>query len=225
MENKMNTLEDLVRIIRILRSENGCPWDRVQTHASIRMDMLEEAYEAADAIDKKDMKNLCEELGDVLMQVVMHSQIAREEGRFDVQDVISGISRKMIRRHPHVFGTEEEKANPPGWEEIKKREKEGKSQKGVLPEEFPREFSALMRAQKLYKKLQKKQEGSPADPDKIPEYVKECLNLARTAKDSEEARRQIGQALWHIVGLAQNLGISAEVALGDTADGKSLKNT
>ena len=68
MENKMNTLEDLVRIIRILRSENGCPWDRVQTHASIRMDMLEEAYEAADAIDKKDMKNLCEELGDVLMQ-------------------------------------------------------------------------------------------------------------------------------------------------------------
>ena len=75
MENKMNTLEDLVRIIRILRSENGCPWDRVQTHASIRMDMLEEAYEAADAIDKKDMKNLCEELGDVLMQVVFHAEI------------------------------------------------------------------------------------------------------------------------------------------------------
>ena len=75
MENKMNTLEDLVRIIRILRSENGCPWDRVQTHASIRMDMLEEAYEAADAIDKKDMKNLCEELGDVMMQVFLHSQI------------------------------------------------------------------------------------------------------------------------------------------------------
>lgn len=72
MENKMNTLEDLVRIIRILRSENGCPWDRVQTHASIRMDMLEEAYEAADAIDKKDMKNLCEELGDVLMLSLIH---------------------------------------------------------------------------------------------------------------------------------------------------------
>lgn len=80
MENKMNTLEDLVRIIRILRSENGCPWDRVQTHASIRMDMLEEAYEAADAIDKKDMKNLCEELGDVLMQVVFHAEIETEQG-------------------------------------------------------------------------------------------------------------------------------------------------
>ena len=77
MENKMDTLEDLVRIIRILRGENGCPWDRVQTHASIRMDMLEEAYEAADAIDKKDMKNLCEELGDVLMQVVFHAESRR----------------------------------------------------------------------------------------------------------------------------------------------------
>lgn len=81
MENKMDTLEDLVRIIRILRGENGCPWDRVQTHASIRMDMLEEAYEAADAIDKKDMKNLCEELGDVLMQVVFQQEIETEQGR------------------------------------------------------------------------------------------------------------------------------------------------
>ena len=79
MENKMNTLEDLVRIIRILRSENGCPWDRVQTHASIRMDMLEEAYEAADAIDLGDLKNLCEELGDVLMQVVFHAEIETEQ--------------------------------------------------------------------------------------------------------------------------------------------------
>ena len=105
MENKMNTLEDLVRIIRILRGENGCPWDRVQTHASIRMDMLEEAYEAADAIDKKDMKNLCEELGDVLMQVVFHAEIETEQGGFTMGDVIQGICEKMIYRHPHVFGS------------------------------------------------------------------------------------------------------------------------
>ena len=105
MENKMDTLEDLVRIIRILRGENGCPWDRVQTHASIRMDMLEEAYEAADAIDKKDMKNLCEELGDVLMQVVFHAEIETEQGGFTMGDVIQGICEKMIYRHPHVFGS------------------------------------------------------------------------------------------------------------------------
>ena len=123
MENKMNTLEDLVRIIRILRSENGCPWDRVQTHASIRMDMLEEAYEAADAIDKKDMKNLCEELGDVLMQVVFHAEIETEQGGFTMGDVIQGICEKMVYRHPHVFGSgkadtaEEVLIN---WEALKK---------------------------------------------------------------------------------------------------------
>lgn len=94
MENKMNTLEDLVRIIRILRSENGCPWDRVQTHASIRMDMLEEAYEAADAIDKKDMKNLCEELGDVLMQVVFHAEIETEQGGFTMGGCDTGHLRE-----------------------------------------------------------------------------------------------------------------------------------
>lgn len=130
MENKMNTLEDLVRIIRILRGENGCPWDRVQTHASIRMDMLEEAYEAADAIDKKDMKNLCEELGDVLYQVMIQSQIASEQGLFTVEDVIDGLCEKMIRRHPHVFGdavaaTPEESLDL--WNEIKKQEKAKKT--------------------------------------------------------------------------------------------------
>ena len=135
MENKMDTLEDLVRIIRILRGENGCPWDRVQTHASIRMDMLEEAYEAADAIDKKDMKNLCEELGDVLMQVVFHAEIETEQGGFTMGDVIQGICEKMIYRHPHVFGSgkadtaEEVLIN---WEELKKKEKRQETQTEVM---------------------------------------------------------------------------------------------
>ena len=127
MENKMDTLEDLVRIIRILRGENGCPWDRVQTHASIRMDMLEEAYEAADAIDKKDMKNLCEELGDVLMQVVFHAEIETEQGGFTMGDVIQGICEKMIYRHPHVFGSG--KADTAGGAE-EEGEKAGNSDRG-----------------------------------------------------------------------------------------------
>ena len=133
MENKMNTLEDLVRIIRILRSENGCPWDRVQTHASIRMDMLEEAYEAADAIDKKDMKNLCEELGDVLFQVMFHSEIEAEQGNFTVDDVVNGICEKMIRRHPRIFGGEipEVENEKDLWEAIKKREREEKRKRAL----------------------------------------------------------------------------------------------
>ena len=133
MENKMNTLEDLVRIIRILRGENGCPWDRVQTHASIRMDMLEEAYEAADAIDKKDMKNLCEELGDVLFQVMFHSEIEAERGNFTVDDVVNGICEKMIRRHPRIFGGEipEVENEKDLWEAIKKREREEKRKRAL----------------------------------------------------------------------------------------------
>ena len=133
MENKMNTLEDLVRIIRILRSENGCPWDRVQTHASIRMDMLEEAYEAADVIDKKDMKNLCEELGDVLFQVMFHSEIEAEQGNFTVDDVVNGICEKMIRRHPRVFGGEipEVENEKDLWEAIKKQEREEKKKRAA----------------------------------------------------------------------------------------------
>ena len=129
MENKMNTLEDLVRIIRILRGENGCPWDRVQTHASIRMDMLEEAYEAADAIDKKDMKNLCEELGDVLFQVALHSVIAQEEGLFTIEDVIDGISSKMQFRHPKIFVPEDETMTSLSWDQLKEIEKSRKTKK------------------------------------------------------------------------------------------------
>ena len=99
--------EDLMEIMAILRSPEGCPWDREQTHESIRNNFLEEVYEAVDAIDCKDTANLREELGDVMMQVFLHSQIAEEEGLFSLDDAVDGISRKMIYRHPHVFGTAE----------------------------------------------------------------------------------------------------------------------
>ena len=97
------TFEEFVEIIRLLRAPGGCPWDREQTHKSIRNDFLEEAYEAADAIDTSDDAALCEELGDVLLQVTLHSQIANEEGSFNISDVIDTVARKMILRHPHVF--------------------------------------------------------------------------------------------------------------------------
>ena len=97
-------MERLIEIISILRGENGCSWDREQTHSSLRRNMLEEAYEAVDAIDDNDSKHLQEELGDVLLQVVLHSQIAKEENRFNIEDVAKCISDKLIHRHPHVFG-------------------------------------------------------------------------------------------------------------------------
>lgn len=127
--DKKYDFKEVVDIIAALRSENGCPWDREQTHESLKKCMTEECGEVLEAIDNQDDENLCEELGDVLLQVLMHSQIAAEEGRFSIADVVDGLGRKMVRRHPHVFGdakavTEEEALK--SWKEIKKLEKVGK---------------------------------------------------------------------------------------------------
>lgn len=122
----MYTFEDLVRITGELRSEHGCPWDRKQTHESLKRCLAEESEEVFQAIDNEDMENLCEELGDVLFQVLIHSRIAEENGAFSIDDVVSGICEKMVRRHPHVFGnasasTPEESLDL--WNEVKRQEK------------------------------------------------------------------------------------------------------
>ena len=122
----MHTFDDLIGIIAELRSDHGCPWDKEQTYESLKKCLADETQEVFEAVDNKDMENLCEELGDVLLQVVLYSQIAKEEGAFTIDDVIEGISRKMVRRHPHVFG--DIKVNSPEealalWKEIKLQEK------------------------------------------------------------------------------------------------------
>ena len=126
-------LSDLLRIVALLRSEDGCPWDRVQTHASLRRSLLEEAYEAAEAIDREDPALLKEELGDVLFQVMFHSEIEAEQGNFTVDDVVNGICEKMIRRHPRVFGGEipEVENEKDLWEAIKKQEREEKKKRAA----------------------------------------------------------------------------------------------
>ena len=128
----MEKFDEFVATIAALRSENGCPWDRKQTHESLKECLVEETGEVLEAIDKKDDANLCEELGDVLLQVVMHAQIAAEEGRFTIEDVSNGVNEKMIRRHPHVFGDIKVSSVEEGldlWEQIKQQEKEAKSGK------------------------------------------------------------------------------------------------
>ena len=122
----MHTFEDLINIIAELRSDHGCPWDKEQTYESLKKCLADETEEVFQAVDNKDMENLCEELGDVLLQVVLYSQIAKEQGGFTIDDVIEGISQKMVRRHPHVFGDIE--VNSPEealalWKEIKLQEK------------------------------------------------------------------------------------------------------
>lgn len=219
MEQKRYTYEDFKEIIKTLRSENGCPWDREQTHISLRPCMAEEAAEVAAAIRIYDKtgsyENLREELGDVLLQVVMHSCIAEEEGLFTLEDVVSEVAEKMVRRHPHVFGdasAETSKQVLQNWEEIKRKEKEGKKQTETPLREIPIELPALTRASKVLKKADKLYEPqkdfaasakrlqeisrrisgmTPVDYDKelsalIGELLMETSNISRICKLSQE---------------------------------------
>jgi len=151
--------DGLVGIMNTLRGENGCPWDKAQTHESMRKYMLEEVYEAAQAIDDKDSNELCEELGDVLFQVLFQAKLAEEEGLFSINDVIDGVSKKMIKRHPHIFGGEnaddynklssnDDNAFLGKWEDNKKKEKGYATQTDVL-RAIPSAIPALMRAEKV----------------------------------------------------------------------------
>lgn len=159
---KPYTYEDFLKIIETLRGEGGCPWDRAQTHLTLRPCLMEEAAEVVAAIriyeKTGSWENLREELGDVLLQVVMHAQIAKEEGLFTMEDVVNEVAEKMVRRHPHVFG--DAAADTPvqaleNWEEIKRREKEEKSQAQTPLREIPKELPALTRAAKVLKKADK----------------------------------------------------------------------
>ena len=133
------TYEQLLEIIAELRSDHGCPWDRAQTHESMIKCLYDECDEVVEAIKNKDDENLCEELGDVLLQVLLHAQIAKEEGRFDMKDVVDGLAKKMVRRHPHVFGNapmaQSEEEGLANWEAVKAMEKEEKKRRACKSEE------------------------------------------------------------------------------------------
>ena len=160
------TFDDLCAIVDILRAPDGCPWDRVQTHESLRNNFIEEAYEVVEGIDKNDPAILREELGDVLLEVVFHAGIARDEGVFDLSDVIDEISRKMVRRHPHVFGDAEIKNDQiqASWDEIKRQEKGSKSTEDTL-RGVAVSLPALMRAEKIAEKSR----GATLRREMIPE--------------------------------------------------------
>jgi tetrapyrrole methylase family protein/MazG family protein len=183
---KQYTYEDFLEIVKTLRSENGCPWAREQTHLSLRSGMMEEAAEVCAAIRLQAQTgedwNLVEELGDVLLQVVMHAQIAQEEGRFTMEDVVQGIGEKMVRRHPHVFGkvivkdTDEVLDN---WEEIKKNEKKGTGDEAALPlHQIPLELPSLTRAVKVLKKADKVYERQES-------YAESILSLRQAVQELE----------------------------------------
>ena len=215
------TLDDFVEVMKALRGENGCPWDRVQTHESLRMDMLEEAYEAANAIDNNDMANLCEELGDVLMQVVFHSRIEEEKGEdaaFTLEDVIRGIGEKMVYRHPHVFGNGEVKADTPeqvlvNWEALKKAEKDTKTQTDVM-NSVPEALPALIRARKVQKKAADVGFDFPVTADAFKKVYEEVQELEAAANEgSGDMEEEFGDVLFAMVNISRFLKINPEFAL------------
>ena len=157
------TIDDLLNIMKILRSENGCPWDKVQTHESIRTDLIEETYEVCEGIDANSPEMLREELGDLLMQVVFHSQIETEQGNFNFDDVCNDICQKLVYRHPHVFGTvqaDTEEEVLKNWDALKKKSKHQETSTETL-ESVPKTFPALLRGEKVCKRASRA--GLPID--------------------------------------------------------------
>lgn len=211
--------EKLREIIKALRSENGCPWDREQTHNSLKPCILEEAAEVAASIriyeKTNDDSNMKEELGDVLLQVMMHSRIAEEEGRFSVDDVIDGICEKMIRRHPHVFGDLELSNSDQvleTWDEIKQKEKQNQPFAKSPLKEIPIELPSLTRACKVQKKADKLYDTSKSAKDSI-EAVKEALN--QLDSDDNNYYNEIGEILFNCANIARLYKVDPEQALTD----------
>ena len=227
MKDEKYTYEDFRRIIAKLRAPEGCPWDREQTHASLKSCMIEEAYEVVDGIRILDETgkpdNLCEELGDVMMQVFLHSQIAEEEGLFSLDDVVDGISRKMIYRHPHVFGTAEADTAQKvlqNWEELKKKEKGD-----LTPEEeiaaIPHSLPSLIRTSKVLKKLDRYYGVFQNEKDSFQE-ASDSLEQVLAEEKPEKIREKAGEVLLQVCNILRLLEINGEEALTEALE-KLLK--
>lgn len=211
------TIDDLIEIMGILRSENGCPWDKVQTHESIRTDLIEEAYEVCEGIDCGSPEMLCEELGDLLMQVVFHSQIETEQGNFSFEDVCNDICQKLIYRHPHVFGkvkaeTEDEVLK--NWDALKKQSKNQETYTETL-ESVPKTFPSLLRAEKVCRRAERA--GLPIDDahdfiNKIRDSL-DALENGGLRKEDPQNQKILGDLLLSICNLDRILKTDGEKAL------------
>lgn len=222
--SRSDSIDDLLAIMARLRDpQDGCPWDLKQTFRTILPYTLEEAYEVAEAIENDSMPDLCDELGDLLLQVVFHARMAEEASRFDFTDVVGAICDKMRRRHPHVFGTERfesEEALKANWEREKAAERAAKGADGRTStlDGVARALPALVRAEKLQKRASHVGFDWPDVSgvfDKVREEVDECEELAE--HDAEPSRRvhEVGDLLFACVNLARHYGVDAEHALRD----------
>jgi tetrapyrrole methylase family protein / MazG family protein len=208
----LHKFDTLVVIIARLRARNGCPWDKEQTHRSLRENLLSETYEVLEALDDGDKEKLSEELGDLLLQIVLHAQIAKDDGEFKIDDVIKSITTKIIRRHPHIFGNRKVKDSAEvmhNWEELKKEERE----KDVsMLEGVPKEMPALAYAYEISRRAVRvgfEWENIEGVLDKLAEEVREI----KETRSHEEKEQEFGDLLFTLVNVARWEGIDAETAL------------
>lgn len=220
MTDTNRKLSDLVAVMKRLRAPGGCPWDREQTAESIKPFLLEETYEVLEAMDEGKPHLVREELGDLLFQIVFLSELASEEGRFTIDDVIAGIADKMVKRHPHVFGDAEAKTSADvlnQWERRKRDEKGGPAKRSAL-DGVPRELPALLRAQRLQDKASRV--GFDWDhPEPVMEKVEEELREFRevlASKDPDRMEEELGDLFFSLVNIARFIGVNPEDALRKT---------
>lgn len=215
-------INDFLRLVTVLRSPGGCPWDRKQTHESIKKNFIEETYEVVEAINKADAEGLKEELGDVLLQVAMHSEMESEKGSFDFNDVVNDICKKLVVRHPHVFGDAAAQSSDEAlqnWDQVKLKTK-GMKKQGEAMIKVPREFPALMRAQKVQEKAAKA--GFDWDDingavDKLHEEIDE-LETALAAGVGKDIEEEFGDVLFSCVNVSRFIGADSEEVLTASTD-------
>ncbi len=215
-QSSLHSWDDLVEIMARLRM--GCPWDREQTHRTLVPYLIEETYEVVEAIENDDLDALCEELGDLLLQIVFHSQVATETGKFSIADVVNALSNKMVRRHPHVFGDaviEDVDAQWRNWEKLKALEKTGRSRKSRL-EGIPKHLGALQRGQRMQEKASRVgfdwvDVGGVLD--KLTEELRELADARRNKQDDPHVREELGDVFFTLVNLSRALGVDAETAM------------
>lgn len=216
------TIEDLVSIVKVLRAPGGCPWDRAQTHDSIKKNFIEETYEVVEAINKQDTGGLKEELGDILLQVALHSEMESEKGNFDFNDVANDIVKKLVFRHPHVFGSvqaDDVDSALNSWDSAKQVEKSIKSQTDSMLR-VPRELPALMRAQKVQHKAAKvgfDWDDVSGAVDKLYEEINE-LKTAVSDDVKSKIEDEFGDVLFSCVNIARFLDVDSEEALTGATD-------
>ncbi len=216
LQENLGQFDTLVGIIARLRAPNGCPWDRGQTHASLRKNLLEECYEVLEALDGGDSRRLCEELGDLLMQVVLHTQIATEAAEFALEDVVRGINTKLVHRHPHIFGSlkvkdaEEVALN---WEALKQEEREADTS---ILDSVPGQMPALGYSQEIQRRVALV--GFDwEDVDGVIDKLAEEVGEFKQAESQEQRASEFGDLLFTLANIARRLGVDSETALREAS--------